>query len=99
MTELVEAPAARAENVKRITHWIGGRPVEGTSGRSGPVFNPATGEQTGEVDFATREEVDAAVQNAKETFATWRHVSVAKRAELFFNIRELLNRHREDIAR
>ena len=54
MTETVDAPTAT-----RIPHWIGGRRVEGGSGRSGPVFNPATGRQTGAVDFATVEEVDA----------------------------------------
>ena len=46
--------------------------VEGTSGRSGPVFNPATGAQTGAVDFATPEEIDLAVQAAKEAFQPWR---------------------------
>ena len=41
--------------VERISHWIGGKTVVGESGRTGPVFNPATGEQTHEVDFATAE--------------------------------------------
>jgi malonate-semialdehyde dehydrogenase (acetylating)/methylmalonate-semialdehyde dehydrogenase len=95
MTEIIEAPAA----VKPIHHWIGGKSVAGTSGRSGPVWNPATGEQTGEVDFATVEEIDAAVATAKEAFAEWRAVSLARRAELFFRIRELCNEHRADIAR
>ena len=95
MTETVAAPP----KAKPINHWIGGKSVTGTSGRSGPVWNPATGEQTGAVDFATVEEVDAAVQAAKEAFVTWRSVSLAKRAELFFAIRELMHEHREDIAR
>src|SRR5204862_1630691 len=68
-------------------------------GRSGPVWNPATGEQSGAVDFATVEEVDAAVATAREAFATWRSVSLARRAELFFRIRELVHEHRADIAR
>jgi malonate-semialdehyde dehydrogenase (acetylating)/methylmalonate-semialdehyde dehydrogenase len=94
MTETI-APA----DTKPINHWIGGEKVAGTSGRSGPVWNPATGEQTGAVDFATVEEVDAAVQTAREAFTTWRAVSLAKRAELFFAIRELVHEHRADIAR
>ncbi len=94
MTETI-APA----KTQPINHWIGGTSVPGTSGRSGPVWNPATGEQTGAVDFATVEEVDAAVQTAKEAFTTWRSVSLAKRAELFFAIRELLHEHRADLAR
>jgi malonate-semialdehyde dehydrogenase (acetylating)/methylmalonate-semialdehyde dehydrogenase len=95
MTETIAAPP----KAKPIHHWIGGKSVPGTSGRSGPVWNPATGEQTGAVDFATPEEVDAAVKAAKEAFVSWRAVSLARRAELFFRIRELVNEHREDIAR
>jgi malonate-semialdehyde dehydrogenase (acetylating) / methylmalonate-semialdehyde dehydrogenase len=95
MTETIAAPA----KIKPIHHWIGGKRVPGTSGRNGSVWNPATGEQTGEVDFATVEEIDAAVAAAKEAFASWRAVSLSRRAELFFRIRELCNEHREDLAR
>jgi malonate-semialdehyde dehydrogenase (acetylating) / methylmalonate-semialdehyde dehydrogenase len=95
MTEVIEAPAA----VKPIHHWIGGRSAPGQSGRSGPVYNPATGEQTGAVDFATVEEVDAAVAAAKEAFASWRSVSLSKRLDLFFKIRHLVYERREEIAR
>jgi malonate-semialdehyde dehydrogenase (acetylating)/methylmalonate-semialdehyde dehydrogenase len=93
MTETVDAPATT-----RIPHWIGGRRVEGESGRNGPVYNPATGRQTGAVDFATAEEVDAAVRAAREAFPAWRWTSLAKRAELFFRIRELLHARRDEVA-
>jgi len=93
MTETVEAPA-----VTRIPHWIGGRRVDGASGRSGPVFNPATGTQTGAVDFASVDEVDVAVQAAKAAFPEWRATSLARRAELFFRIRELLHERRNHLA-
>jgi malonate-semialdehyde dehydrogenase (acetylating) / methylmalonate-semialdehyde dehydrogenase len=95
MTDVVDAPAA----VKPINHWIGGRPYAGRSGRTGPVFNPAAGEQTGAVDFASVEEVDQAVQAAKQAFPAWRALSLAKRAELFFAIRELFHEQREEIAK
>src|SRR6266516_3773930 len=95
MTETIEAPTA----VKPIHHWIGGRSYEGKSGRSGPVFNPATGQQTGEVDFATAEEVDRAVQAAQRAFPAWRALSLSRRTELFFTIRELLHQNREEIAK
>jgi malonate-semialdehyde dehydrogenase (acetylating) / methylmalonate-semialdehyde dehydrogenase len=95
MTDVVDAPAA----VKPINHWISGSRYEGRSGRSGPVFNPATGEHTGAVDFASAEEVDAAVQAAKQAFPAWRALSLAKRAELFFAIRELVHDRREEIAK
>ncbi len=95
MTDTVTTapPAARA-----IHHWIGGAPVAGASGRSGPVFNPATGEQTAAVDFATVEEVDRAVRTAKAAFPAWRALSLAKRADLMFTIRELVHGRRDEIA-
>jgi malonate-semialdehyde dehydrogenase (acetylating)/methylmalonate-semialdehyde dehydrogenase len=99
MTELATPPVERHQDVKRISHWIGGRVVEGTSGRSGPVFNPALGAQTGAVDFATPEEIDRAVQAAKEAFESWRSMSLSKRTAIFFEIRELFHARHEEIAR
>jgi len=95
MTELVDAPQA----VKAINHWIGWSRHAGDSGRTGKVFDPATGVQTGAVDFASAEDVDLAVKTAKDAFPAWRSLSVARRAELFFRIRELFHQHREDLAR
>jgi malonate-semialdehyde dehydrogenase (acetylating)/methylmalonate-semialdehyde dehydrogenase len=88
-----------ATAVKPINHWIAGAVYEGQSGRTGAVYNPATGEQTGAVDFATVEEVDRAVQAAKAAAPAWRALSLARRAEIFFAIRELVHARREDIAR
>ena len=100
MTEVADQfTEERSGEVTRIAHWIDGQRVGGTSGRSGPVYNPATGEQTGEVDFASVEEIDAAVQAAKRAFASWRTISLSRRTELFFRIRELVHEHSEDLAR
>ena len=99
MTELATPPVEREQEVTRISHWIGGRTVEGQSGRSGPVFNPALGQQTGAVDFATPEEVDHAVQAAREAFESWRAMSLSKRTAIFFQIRELVHERHEEIAR
>ncbi len=85
--------------VKPINHWISGSPYEGQSGRTGAVYNPATGEQSGAVDLATVEEVDRAVQAAKAAAPAWRALSLAKRAELMFAIRELVHARREEIAK
>jgi malonate-semialdehyde dehydrogenase (acetylating)/methylmalonate-semialdehyde dehydrogenase len=95
MTELIDAPQA----VKAISHWIGGSRYEGGSGRTGPVYDPSTGIQTGAVHFASPEDVELAVRTAKEAFPDWRALSIAKRAELFFRIRALFDAHREDLAR
>ncbi len=100
MTEVVTAPAqGDTQELSRISHWIDGRTVEGTSGRSGQVYNPATGAVAAEVDFASVEEVDAAVRSAAAAFPAWRALSVSRRAELFFRVRQLLDEHRDEIAR
>src|SRR5207302_5107930 len=78
---------------------IGGRSVAGESGRTGPGYNHATGEQTGAVDFASVEEVDAAVQAAKQAFPAWRALSLSKRTDLCFRIRELVHDRQEEIAK
>jgi malonate-semialdehyde dehydrogenase (acetylating) / methylmalonate-semialdehyde dehydrogenase len=100
MTEVADQfTEERTGEITRISHWIDGQRVDGASGRSGPVYNPASGEQSGEVDFATVEEIDAAVQAAKRAFTSWRTISLSRRTELFFRIRELLHARSEDLAR
>ncbi|MEA2441086.1 MAG: malonate-semialdehyde dehydrogenase (acetylating) / methylmalonate-semialdehyde dehydrogenase [Thermoleophilaceae bacterium] len=96
MSDTVQAPQA----VERISHWIGGAPLpSGDGARTGPVYNPATGAQTGAVEFAARQEVNAAVTAARRALPAWRETSLSKRAELFFRIRQLVHEHREDLAR
>jgi malonate-semialdehyde dehydrogenase (acetylating) / methylmalonate-semialdehyde dehydrogenase len=100
MTELAqESATGEAAGIKRISHWIGGEVVPGSSGRGGPVYDPAAGRQTGEVDFAGVEDVDKAVAAAKHAFPAWRAISLSRRTELMFRIRQLVHEHREDIAR
>jgi malonate-semialdehyde dehydrogenase (acetylating)/methylmalonate-semialdehyde dehydrogenase len=100
MTEVVQAPSLPGERqLRRISHWIAGEVVPGSSGRRGPVYNPATGELQAEVDFASAAEVDRAVAAAKEAFPAWRALSLSRRAELMFAIRDVVHRQREEIAR
>jgi malonate-semialdehyde dehydrogenase (acetylating) / methylmalonate-semialdehyde dehydrogenase len=98
MTELLEAQTERDSELGRVSHWIGGRIVPGESGRSGPVYNPATGRQTAEVDFASVEEIGRAVAAAKEAFPEWRAVSLSRRQELMFRIQRLVYDRLGDIA-
>ena len=82
----------------RIAHWIGGAERAGTSGRVGPVFNPATGEQTGEVDLASAADVAQAVAAAKEAAVGWRSASLSRRSAVLFKFRELLADLAGDLA-
>jgi malonate-semialdehyde dehydrogenase (acetylating)/methylmalonate-semialdehyde dehydrogenase len=95
MSDTIQAPAS----IEPIRHWIGGRALDGGSGRTGPVYNPARGIQTGAVDFAGKEEVDAAVRAARDAFPAWSELSLSKRAEIFFRIRRLVDEHRPELAR
>ncbi len=99
MTELADAPTDTPSGaVIDIPHWIDGARVAGTSGRRGPVFNPATGQQSGAVPLASLEEIDATVRSAHAAFESWRSVSLGRRAEIMFSIREILNANRKEIA-
>jgi len=101
MTQIAE-PAFGADErpggTERVNHWINGARVAGSSGRSGPVYNPATGEVAREVDFASTEEVADAVRVAREAFPGWRATSISKRTEILFRMRNLVEQHREEIA-
>ena len=81
-----------------LGHFIGGRAAEGTSGRFGDVFDPATGEKARRVAFATAAEVDAAVRAAREAFAGWSETPPLRRAAVLFRFRELLLRDADRIA-
>ncbi|MGA0359523.1 MAG: CoA-acylating methylmalonate-semialdehyde dehydrogenase [Ilumatobacteraceae bacterium] len=84
--------------MKRISHWIDGRIVEGTSGNSAPVYDPATGEQSAAVDLASVDEVDRAIAVAEAAAPEWRATSLSKRAEILFRMRELVDANRKEIA-
>jgi malonate-semialdehyde dehydrogenase (acetylating)/methylmalonate-semialdehyde dehydrogenase len=81
-----------------ITHWIDGKPQDGQSGRSGPVFDPATGQEKARVAFASVEEVDRAASVAKNAFAEWSDTSLTKRTQIMFEFRSLLQSARQDLA-
>ncbi len=85
--------------METIHHYINGATVASASGRTHPVFNPATGEQTAEVGLATDEEVDAAVEAAADAFEEWRHVSLARRTKLMYAFRNLVEANAAEIAR
>jgi malonate-semialdehyde dehydrogenase (acetylating)/methylmalonate-semialdehyde dehydrogenase len=84
---------------ERISHWIDGAPRPGTSGRSAPVYNPATGLQTGEVDFASAQEVGIAVASARAAAKEWRASSLSRRSAVLFAFRELLHNGAEELAK
>jgi len=84
--------------LRTITHWIGGKPATGTSTRTSPVWNPATGAQQAEVALANAGDVDTAVQAAAAAFTTWGQSSLSQRTKVLFAFRELVNARTQDLA-
>ena len=84
--------------METIHHYVDGQSMPSRSGRTHPVFNPATGEQTAEVGLASVEEVDAAVASAVAAFEEWRHTSLAARTKLMHSFRNLVEANAAEIA-
>ena len=82
----------------RITHFVNGNSWNGKADRTGEVFNPATGEITGHVDFASVAVADEVVGAAQKAFEEWRGTSLAKRTQILFAFREILNARKEEVA-
>ena len=87
-----------SDGTRGIHHHIDGATVAGTSGRAGPVFDPATGAQQAAVDLASAAEVDAAVASALAAFPAWRATPLGARAEVLFRFRHLLDERRDEVA-
>jgi len=88
-----------AGSMDTIRNWINGRATDSKSERRGDVFNPATGEVQRSVAYSTAGEVDEAVANAKKALESWQHASIATRTRVLFAYRELVNRHKDEIAK
>jgi malonate-semialdehyde dehydrogenase (acetylating)/methylmalonate-semialdehyde dehydrogenase len=82
-----------------ILHWVDGQPWQGAGDRSGPVYDPATGQEMSRVAFASAADVDHAVASAAAAFPEWRDAPVTRRQRILFSFRELLMQHRHDIAK
>lgn len=81
----------------QINHFIAGLP-SAPSVRQLPIFNPATGKQEASVSLASPIEVEVAIATAKQAFEEWRNVTPLKRARLLFKFKELVEKHRNELA-
>lgn len=80
-----------------IPHVIGGEKVTAAE-RTQPVYNPATGEQQHELAIASVATVEEAIAAAKAALPKWRKTSLTKRADVFFNLRQLLKQRTPELA-
>lgn len=80
-----------------VEHLINGRKVSGNGGRYQDIFNPATGEVTGQVAMASSATVEEAITAAQAAFPSWRNTPPAKRAQILFRYKALLDKHADEI--
>ena len=92
-------PCSTVCAVNLVQHHVGGAAATAKPERSGDVFDPATGQVARQVAFATEAEVDSTVAAAREAFPAWRDTPVTRRQRILFAYRELVERHRDDLAK
>ncbi|SIR75546.1 methylmalonate-semialdehyde dehydrogenase [acylating] [Peribacillus simplex] len=86
-------------DVETLKNYIGGKWVDSTTSKHEQVPNPATGEALANVPLSTKEDVNQAVQVAKEAYKEWKKVAVPKRARFLFRYQQLLIEHWEELAK
>lgn len=84
--------------MRTVQHWIAGKATAGTTDRTAPVFDPATGEQQAEVLLGSVADVESAIAAAKDALAGWSQTSVSRRAKILFAFRELVNAQAAELA-
>ena len=84
--------------MRHIDHWIGGRAVASTSGRTAPVYDPATGRVQAEVGLASAEDVSRATAEAAAAAESWGSTPLGRRAEVLFSFRHLVEARAPDLA-
>jgi len=84
--------------MRTIQHWIGGTVTSGASTRTGPVWNPATGELQAQVLLAEPSDVDTAVTAAAKAFQEWAEASLSRRTAVLFAFRQLVHAHLDELA-
>jgi len=85
-------------DIPTIQHYVDGAAAAGTSTRTAPVYNPATGNVAKNVLLASTADLDAAVAVAQAAYPAWRDMSQARRQSIMYNFRELLNARKGDLA-
>ena len=103
MTTITDPEAVPAAQEPAITggvlpHWKDGAPFAGESDRTAPVYDPATGQVTKQVALASRADADAVIASAAAAFPKWRDMSLARRTQVLFRFRELLNARKHEAA-
>ncbi|HCX62043.1 aldehyde dehydrogenase family protein [Sedimentibacter sp.] len=84
--------------IKKLKPFINGEFVESKTSRYSDVFNPSTGEIIAKVPLCTPDEVELAVKSAKEAYPAWSNTPVAKRVEILYNVRNIINENMDELT-
>jgi malonate-semialdehyde dehydrogenase (acetylating)/methylmalonate-semialdehyde dehydrogenase len=95
---LPTASAESTSSLRSVPNWINGQAVPGASGRTGKVFNPATGQVQALVPMSNRAELDSAVAAARAAFPDWSSQPPLRRARVLFRFREIFEQRQEEVA-
>ncbi|GHF36353.1 malonate-semialdehyde dehydrogenase (acetylating)/methylmalonate-semialdehyde dehydrogenase [Deinococcus metalli] len=98
MTSTIQKDSTDTAMPAPIGHWFSGKVTHSQSGRTSPVYNPATGQVTGTLGLADDNEINEAVRIAKAAFPAWRATGLGRRAEILFRFRALIDDNRDKIA-
>jgi malonate-semialdehyde dehydrogenase (acetylating)/methylmalonate-semialdehyde dehydrogenase len=84
--------------MRELPHFVAGHKIQGTSGRFGDVFNPATGEVQARAPLASRSEMRSAVEAALKAFPEWSAINPQRRARVMFNFKALVEKNMDELA-
>ncbi len=85
-------------DTKKLTHYINGHPVQGSSNRFADIYDPSQGTIISQAPLASRSEVESAITSAEEALPEWSETSASKRAQVMFNFRQLVRDNMDDLA-
>lgn len=85
-------------DIRKLKIFIGGKWIESKTAKYMDVHNPSTGEVIAQTPCCTVEEVNMAVEAAKEAFVTWSQMPVMKRAQIIFKFRDILEDHIDELT-
>lgn len=92
------ATKVRPASLYTVSHFIDGKAVEASSGRAEEIYNPATGQVAGKLQVADQRDIDRAVASAKKAAVQWADVSLTRRTEVLFRLREKIAAHVDEMA-
>ena len=84
--------------MRQVGHFIGGKNVAGTSGRTADIYQPMDGSVIGKVALASAAELDAAVRNAAEAQPKWAAVNPQRRARVLMKVLDLIAQNNDELA-